>query len=394
MRKKRRGDLKLIRKGSDAFVSDIKGFNGCKKNTRILFLLEHAIYKAMGGSELQAYYLCREFKKGAYEIHYAFNSNINLQINDDKIFYHFLHDHRSLFCWFNVFSLMELLKQINPDIIYQRCRFAYTGIAAYYAKKNSIKMIYNVASDNDCRKNKIPINKAFIPNIINEYTERYGIKNANIIIAQTYHQQKLLKQNFNRDSIVIPNGHPVPLPPFKKTNPAIIAWIANIKQLKQPEIFIKLAEKCQDLNAQFIYGGRPANGEYQNMLIRETKKLDNLNYLGEIPFAKTNELLSKASIFVNTSTYEGFPNPYIQAWMRETPVVGLNVDPDDILKRYEIGFHSGNFAQLVKDIRYLVENEDVRKKMGKRAREYAVEHHDIERIGKRYLEVFEELVKK
>ena len=238
----------------------------------------------------------------------------------------------------------------------------------------------------------MPISKAFIPNIINEYTGRYGIKTADKIIAQTYSQQKLLNKNFNRDSTVIPNGHPVPLPPFKKTNPPIIAWIANIKQLKQPEIFIKLAEKCQDLNAQFVYAGRPANGEYQNMLIRETKKLDNLNYLGEIPFEKTNELLSKASIIVNTSTYEGFPNPYIQAWMRETPVVSLNVDPDDLLKRYEIGLHSKTFEQLVKDVRYLVENEDVRKEMGKRAREYAVEHHDIEKIGKRYLEVFEELV--
>ena len=57
------------------------------RNTRmrILFLLEHMRYTRMGGSEIQAYYLIEELKKTSHEIHYAFNSNIDLKINDDKI---------------------------------------------------------------------------------------------------------------------------------------------------------------------------------------------------------------------------------------------------------------------------------------------------------------------
>ncbi len=74
--------------------------------------------------------------------------------------------------------------------------------------------------------------------------------------------------------------------------------------------------------------------------------------------------------------------------MRETQVVVLNCDPDDLIKTLKIGFHSGDFKQLVKHVRYLIKNEDVRIEMGKRAREYACKNHDIEKIGKRYLEVF------
>ncbi|MFX1296766.1 MAG: glycosyltransferase family 4 protein [Promethearchaeota archaeon] len=363
---------------------------------RILFLLEHMRYTRMGGSEIQAYYLIEELKKTtSHEIHYAFNSNIDPKINDNKISYYCLHDYGKA-AWINLLPLRRLIKKVNPDIIYQRCRFGYTGIAANYAKNKSMKMVFHVASDRDCKKNQFLSIKGF-PGIITEYMGRYGIKNVDLIIAQSRYQQKLIKQNFNLSSIFIPNGHPVPPLPFKKGNPPIVAWIANIKLWKQPEVFIKLARELQDTDARFVYAGRPSTiskGKYQNMLISETKKLDNLTYLGEIPFEKTNELLARSSIFINTSLpREGFPNTYIQAWMRETPVVALLADPDGLNKEHQIGFHSCSFEQLVKDVRYLIENEDERKAMGSRARKYADENHDIKKIGERYVEALEELVK-
>ena len=78
--------------------------------------------------------------------------------------------------------------------------------------------------------------------------------------------------------------------------------------------------------------------------------------------------------------------------MRETPVITLNCDPDNIIKSQRIGFHSGSFEQLVKDVRCLIENEDERKKMGVKARMYAIKSHDIEKIEKKYFKVFERLV--
>jgi len=361
---------------------------------RILFLLRSSIHNRMGGAELQAHYISREFKERGHEVHFAFDSNKNLQIEDDGIIYHFLHDYGNSFCWLNYFSIGNLLNEIDPDIIYHRCRFAYTGIVANYAKKKSIKMVYHIALDNDCWKNKVPINKNYIPNLIKEYGGRYGIKNAYAIIAQSRQQQKWLKKNFNRNSILMPKLFPIPPQPFKKSIPPIVSWIANIKPVKQPEIFIKLAEKCQNLNAQFVYVGRLMKGERQKILIENTRKLSNLEYLGEIPFKKTNELLSESSIFVNTSLYESYPNTYIQAWLRETPVVALHHDPDNLLEKRKIGFQSSNFEQLVKDVRYLIENGNARREMGKRARKYAIETHNIEKIGKKYIKVFENLMER
>ena len=86
-----------------------------------------------------------------------------------------------------------------------------------------------------------------------------------------------------------------------------------------------------------------------------------------------------ASIFVNTSTgdYEGFPNTFSQAWMRKTPVVSLHTDPDGMIKRYQLGFHSGNFDQMVSDVRTLLTDDQLRQRMGENAYRYAVTEHNI-----------------
>lgn len=370
---------------------------------KICFIMENYFNYCKGGAELQAYFIARKLIKES-EVHYIFVKHPGFNGEkfhriDDGIILHPIrrYDYKIFgrFLFLNYRELLKLLDDINPDLIYQRGNGTYLGMVTKWGKKNKKKLVLGISENITCFKRGVLglNNKLFSypSNIINGFFTFVGIKNADIIIAQSHQQQKLLQQNFNQNSLAIPNGHPVPLPPFKKADPPIVSWIANIKKLKQPELFIKLAEACQDLNVQFIYAGRLAQGSYQNMFMSKIKKLPNLKYLGEIAFEKTNELLSQSSLFVNTSLHEGFPNTYIQAWMRQIPVIALNVDPDDLLKKKQIGLHSGHFEQMTKDVRFLIENEKERHAMGERARKYAVENHDVEKIGRRYLGVFEKL---
>ena len=370
---------------------------------KICFVMANYFKYYMGGAELQAYLIAKQLTKSV-EVHYLFmkhpNFNkIKFQKNDDGIILHPMRQYVSKifgkFFFMNYQELHKLLDGINPDLIYQRGGKPYIGIAARWCKRNNKKLVLGTSMERNCSNAgilKANTISTYPSSIINGFFALYGIKNVNLLIVQNQHQQQLLRKNFGRDSVIITNGHHVPPPPFKIVDPPVISWVANIKTLKQPELFIKLAENCQDLNVRFLYAGRLTSGPYQKMLLEKTSKLSNLEYLGEIPFEETNDLLSKSSIFVNTSITEGFSNTYIQAWMRETPVVTLNCDPDDVIKNHKIGFHSGSFQQLTKDVRYLIENEDVRREMGKNAREYALKNHDIKNIGKMYLKVFERLV--
>lgn len=288
---------------------------------------------------------------------------------------------------FDYFKLMKLISEINPDYIYQRVAFAYTGIASYYTKKNRCKMIWHIASDNDVKKVKFNFSRRILSFFLDEKILEYGIKNTNYIIGQTKYQDKLLKQNYNRScDLIVPNFQPLPSEKIHKKLPLKIVWIANIKPIKQPKLFIELAahfSKKSDI--KFIMIGSSPKKFYNKYLIHQIARLKNLEYLGERSIDEANKTLSESHIFVNTSTSEGFPNTFIQAWMRKVPVVSLNVDPDDVLKTHKIGFHSGSFEQMVRDLNILIENSKLRRDMGERAQTYAFENHSLDRNIKRII---------
>ena len=176
-------------------------------------------------------------------------------------------------------------------------------------------------------------------------------------------------------------------------SPPVVAWVANVKRLKRPKLFVELARACSDLPARFLLvGGRaPRNAGLRRQVMRLSSRLNNLEVRWAVPFEQTNEVLSAASLLVNTSTSEGFPNTFVQAWLRQTPVVSLALDPDGVLTRDRIGICSGSFRRMVEDVRRLLSDHALRTEMGKRARAYASAEHDLTEKLKQYADVFDSL---
>jgi glycosyltransferase involved in cell wall biosynthesis len=282
------------------------------------------------------------------------------------------------------YSLYKKLKEYKPDIIYQRGGSAYTGIAAYYAKMHNSIFIFHIASDNDLMLNNSV--KEFIkPNkSIDRYFLRYGIKNATTIIAQTNLQKRKVKKKLHfSDVTVIPNYHSDPIrKKFKKSG--CIIWVANFKTIKQPELFIKLAKELEkrDINVDCLMVGAPTQYPkgYQEQLENEIKKQKNIFYKRELAIDEVNDLIAISKLLINTSKWEGFPNTFIQAWQRETPVISLNVDPDNILEKYKCGVCSKKFKKLVEDTIHLLNNDRDRCRIANNAKIYADNHHSMKNL--------------
>jgi len=220
----------------------------------------------------------------------------------------------------------------------------------------------------------------------------YGIRNADIIAGQTKQQNDLLERHFRRKcDVFIPIGHPFPVQEIKKSEKIRVLWIGNLKPLKQPEIFVRLAgEIGRTNNVSFVMMGRPdGSRKWLAELMEQISVIPNLHYLGEVSQDEVNRRLSEGHILVNTSQYEGFSNTFVQAWMRRVPVVSLTVDPDNVLVRQRIGFCSGTFAKLCSDIRGLVENKVLRKEMGLRACHFARKNHSLEKMVEKVIGLFE-----
>lgn len=361
------------------------------KQPRICFSQRSFPKYFLGGAELQSYLIARHMLEQGWSVHFTTEDwgqpTAKLE-NENGIWVHKLKG--SLFfnpitCW----SFYRELIRINCDVYYQRGGWEYTFMISLAAKALRRKFVWGTSLTCDCEGTKFrgTFRDENIRGIrglllwpdawIRDTLVSLGLRRADAIVVQDESQRTALKRRFGKDSLVIKTGHAIPERPKEKRKPPLVVWIANAKRWKQPEMFVRLAEACRDLPARFLLaGGRPTS-RFRRQLVKQAVGLTNLEMRWAVPFEETNELLAAASLLVNTSTREGFPNTFVQAWLRETPVVSLCLDPDGVLSRERIGICSGNLRQMVEDVRRLVQEDPLRDEMGKRARTYAVREHNL-----------------
>jgi len=225
-------------------------------------------------------------------------------------------------------------------------------------------------------------------NSLDFYFYRRGLKMSDITIVQTNEQKKSLIENYRKKSTLIRNGHDIII----KTNSAKkshILWLGRLKKSKQPHLFINLANEFP--TQHFIMAGAWDNSfpDYLKKISADIYRTKNLVYLGEIPYHEISSLFHKTLILVNTSIGEGFSNTLIEAWNHHVPVVTLNHDPDNCIKKCQLGFHSRNFDQMVKDVSQLIDDNKLRARMGDNGKKYIKQYHNIEDTSRDFLAILQ-----
>ncbi len=346
---------------------------------KICFVLNSHLSASMGGAEYQASLIMQELEKNTrnelfYLCRNAGEADKNvIKVKSSLRFAKFAYFLDSL-------KLYKQLKMTNPDVVYHRNAGAYTGVCAYYCKRYNKKFVWNLAHDKDVTNiNWKDLKKPF--KFIDKLLLSYGIHNKKTIIAQTKEQQALLQKNYNiTDSILIPNFHPVPEVVKSKNKVKQILWVANLKAAKQPEFFLELAEKFRNNSSvKFIMVGN-SSPVYEPLIAATQLNNDNFEFKGSIPQVEVNSLILNSDLFVNTSLSEGFPNTFIQAWLRGTPVMSVNVDPSNLIKNEKIGVVANNLRGMIITIEELILTPLKFEMMGQRAIDYATKNHSLKNI--------------
>jgi glycosyltransferase involved in cell wall biosynthesis len=279
--------------------------------------------------------------------------------------------------FFDSVPLYRALARERPDIILQFVGSGYTGIAALYARRHGCKMIWRVTSDRSVE----PETSSWLQphRRIERLFLNFGIRNATLILAQTEYQRARLAEAFpNAPVQVLANFHPTP--PDCGRNGAVVkqvAWIANLKPLKNPGAFVRLARKfAHRSDIRFVMaGGALMDDIWTKQQLAHVAATPNLEYLGALSQSSVNALLEHTDLLVNTSDYEGFSNTFIQAWMRRVPVVSLGVDPDRLLSAGGLGAVARTEDALHERVAALLADPDRCAAIGARARRYALEHY-------------------
>lgn len=360
---------------------------------RLAIVMPSFYEQLIGGAEHQTYLLADAAKRRGYDVHYIFVSEASPYRNHLKLTLHTICPIRlpkrfGAFWWVYCLSAGRLLRKIRPDAVYVRGGWSFAGMAAAYARRHRCSSTWHVASSADVTPRPFLSLIKRPSSWIEQKAIEYAIRYSTHVVAQANYQSRLLLERYGRESTVIMNQQPEPEEALDKSGPFTVAWVGNIKPLKQPEMFIRLAaEFVGNRSVRFVMIGRPAGGKYQSGLDVAIRECGNLEYLGEQPIEKVNAILAQSHLLVNTSLYEGFSNTFVQAWMREVPVVSMLLDPDGILTTRKIGFFSGSFERMIRDVRTLVEDPALRDEMQKRAREYASENHSLKKNMDRLLDL-------
>ncbi|MBL8491630.1 MAG: glycosyltransferase family 4 protein [Rhodocyclaceae bacterium] len=283
-------------------------------------------------------------------------------------------------------ELLSVLEAEAPDVIYQRNGTPFTGFAAHFARRSGRRMVWHVARDDEAMKAPWSLGDLRRPmRRLEKMCLEYGARHATRIVVQTRHQESLLMQHYGRKAdLMVRNFHPLPAESIDKSGVRTVLWVANLKDMKQPEVFLRLAERhAGRRDVKFAMIGRPSSDAGLMNRIREFgTRNPHFSYLGELTQDQVNGLLATSHLLVNTSKFEGFSNTFIQAWMRGVPVLSLNADPDGLLLERGIGYcAAGDEEALARELAALLGDGARLGAMGDRGRAYALAEHTEANIG-------------
>lgn len=196
---------------------------------------------------------------------------------------------------------------------------------------------------------------------------------------------------------VINNGincnHFVPAPARNGHIP-IVGCFARVVPVKDIEILIRAAGiVCQTHNVYFIVAGEIQDPQYYQECERLVKELglsDRFRFLGHLDSLAG---LHEVDIFTLSSYSEGVPYALLEAMSCGLPAVCTAVGGIPEIIREDTGFTvpPKQPEALAAKICELLDNKDLRGRMGRRARDVVLTEYTIDMMGRNFLNLYQEL---
>jgi glycosyltransferase involved in cell wall biosynthesis len=346
----------------------------------------------IGGAELQQVIVAKYLAERGYQVSMIcldFGQQDQVEIDGVKVFRAYKPSEGIpilRFLWPRLTSIWDCLKRVDADIYYQRTAGMLTGVIAAFCKSHGKKSVFAVAGNPDLETNTSRIRYAR-----DRWIYLYGLRHVDRILVQNDEQSRLCRMNFGLEAVRIPNCYPAPTRRPPATGKYVL-WVSTIRKLKQPDIFLDLAQALPSLQFRMI--GGPAVGEetLYEAVGRRAAKLPNVEFLGYTPYSSIDSHFEAATLFVNTSESEGFPNTFLQAWARGVTTVSF-VDCGARLDGRPVGFIVNSLAEMKAWVAKLATDFDLRFAEGARCLAYLECNHLPDRVIPQYEHLFAELMR-
>ncbi|WP_135366066.1 glycosyltransferase family 4 protein [Halosimplex halophilum] len=360
----------------------------CFVSARAYRYLDPDSDRPAGGAQRQQYLIASELRDRGYEVGFVvgdFGQPDEQLVEGIRVF---TGCPRSLdgpkgvpAAWWRLY---QALKRADASVYYVRGAPRLATATALCCRILDRRFLFCVANDADVDPDQLKDRyRGFV-----RRGYRWALRRADTIVAQSEAQADSLRDGFGRESSVIPNGYDLPpesavVPP---TDREFVLWVGSSDpDQKRPAAFLELARTLSE--TEFVMISQPVPGvAYHDQLRRAAADISNLDFLGAVPPDEIHRYYRRASLLVNTSRNEGFPNTFLEAWRYETPIVSLSFDLDGLLSASEpdLGRLAGDERALVRIVEQLVSDPETRGEIGRSSRTYMRERYSLDSVVDEY----------
>jgi glycosyltransferase involved in cell wall biosynthesis len=282
-------------------------------------------------------------------------------------------------------GMWAALARADADLYYTSCAGMHVGLVALFCRRHRKRFVFRTASDTDCDGSRL-----LVPFARDRWLYAHGLRRADAVLVQSAAQREALARNYGLAGRVA--GMLVESPPPVAARDIDVLWVSNIRRVKRPDRILDLAEELPELKIHMVGGPLPGEEDLFEEVRDRAAAKGNLTFHGRVPYPDASDLYGRARILVNTSDVEGFPNSYLQAWIRGVPVVTL-IDPDRTIEREGLGVAVSAVAQIPAAVRRLLRDATAWRAASDRCRAFMAREHGEDKVLAPYLDTFEEVMR-
>lgn len=286
-------------------------------------------------------------------------------------------------------SICALFSDANVVHYHAEGPCAWMWIIKYFSKKKIIATIHGI----DWQRDKWG---RFASKYI-KYGEKQAVKHANSIIVLSKNVQEYFKNQYNRETVFIPNGVNKP----KIESPKIITEKYNLKKddyilflgrlvpEKGIHYLIEAYNNIKTDKKLVIAGAASDTDSYYAQLKREANNNNNIIFTGFVQGKELNELYSNNYFYCLPSDLEGMPLSLLEAMSYGNCCLVSDISEcTSVVENMAISFKKSDITDLTKKIQELCSNPEMVNNYKISSQKYILNKYNWDEVVDKTLELY------
>ena len=302
--------------------------------------------------------------------------------------------------------VLRALRAVDPDVCYRRVPVFELFPLWAYTRYTGTPYVYGFAHDSELTNDPVTFDHALNDNRYYWGAMQYTIGAASTLVAQNPWQRDRARERFDAPVELVPNGFNPTVDPDANADadadtdtdsdatsgasdrPTVL-WVSTLRTWKHPEYVLALADDVPGAEFVVVGGRADETPSLYDEVADGAARRENVRFEGFVPHDELMGYYREADVFLNTSSSEGFPNTFLEAWSTGTPVVSFRVDPSGALASETAGLVAGGSRDRLREhLRRIVADDAYRRRLAQSAATYFEANHSIDAVADRYEEVF------